>query len=159
MSAGDLGSRLAVVPMSQEARGLDAGQRLAERLVGAGDNRSAAIVGCIAEEERAHVAVGVSWFVWLCQLLGQEPGEQFRSQLAQLCPDLLKGPFNHPERELVGLQRQWYDTSLWDESSREQAVQKSKGIAAQQTQQAAAQLRERLESLVAMELGVSSGAA
>lgn len=44
--------------MSQEARGLDAGKRLAERLVGAGDARSASIVAAIAEEERAHVAVG-----------------------------------------------------------------------------------------------------
>lgn len=44
--------------MSQEARGLDAGQRLAARLVGAGDARSASIVSKIAEEERAHVAVG-----------------------------------------------------------------------------------------------------
>jgi hypothetical protein len=51
-------NRLAIVPMSQEARGLDAGQRLATRLVGCGDNRSASIVSRIAEEERAHVAVG-----------------------------------------------------------------------------------------------------
>lgn len=56
--AGDLPGRLAVVPMSQEARGLDAGPRLQGRLVGWGDNRSAAIVGRIAAEERAHVAVG-----------------------------------------------------------------------------------------------------
>lgn len=44
--------------MSHEARGLDAGKRLAERLVGGGDNRSASIVAAIAVEERAHVAVG-----------------------------------------------------------------------------------------------------
>jgi uncharacterized ferritin-like protein (DUF455 family) len=50
--------RLAIVPMSQEARGLDAGPRLAARLVGAGDNVSAAIVARISLEERAHVAVG-----------------------------------------------------------------------------------------------------
>ena len=47
-----------MVPMSQEARGLDSGQRLAEKLVGWGDNRTAAIVARIATEERAHVAVG-----------------------------------------------------------------------------------------------------
>lgn len=58
LAAGDLAGRLAVVPMSQEARGLDAGPRLAERLVGCGDNRSAAIVARIALEEKAHVAVG-----------------------------------------------------------------------------------------------------
>lgn len=50
--------RLAIVPMSQEARGLDAGQRLVQRLVGHGDKRSAAIVQQIAVEEKAHVAVG-----------------------------------------------------------------------------------------------------
>lgn len=47
------------MPMSQEARGLDAGPRLAERLVGCGDNRTAAIVARIALEEKAHVAVGM----------------------------------------------------------------------------------------------------
>ena len=45
-------------PSQQEARGLDAGDRLAKRLVGMGDNRTAAIVWRIAAEERAHVAVG-----------------------------------------------------------------------------------------------------
>ena len=50
--------RLAIVPMSQEARGLDAGQRLVERLVGAGDKRTAGVVRQIALEEKAHVAVG-----------------------------------------------------------------------------------------------------
>lgn len=57
---GDVVSRMAVVPMGQEARGLDAGSRLAERLVGLGDSRSARIVARIAEEERAHVAVGMA---------------------------------------------------------------------------------------------------
>ena len=42
--------RLAVIPLSQEARGLDAGQRLVSRLTGAGDKRSAAIVSAIATE-------------------------------------------------------------------------------------------------------------
>lgn len=49
------------MPLLQEARGLDAGDRLSKRLVGLGDNRTAAIVRQIAAEERAHVAVGVTW--------------------------------------------------------------------------------------------------
>ena len=55
---GDMAGQLAVVPMSQKARSLDAGPRLFEKLVGCGDNRSAAIVARIAAEEKAHVAVG-----------------------------------------------------------------------------------------------------
>lgn len=45
--------------MSQEARGLDAGPRLVDRLIGWGDHRSAAIVARIGQEEKAHVAVGI----------------------------------------------------------------------------------------------------
>ena len=56
--ADSLSGRLVVVPMSQEARGLDAGPRLVERLRGWGDQRSAAIVARIGQEEKAHVAVG-----------------------------------------------------------------------------------------------------
>ncbi|WIA40303.1 hypothetical protein OEZ86_013674 [Tetradesmus obliquus] len=98
-SAGDLGARLAIVPMSQEARGLDAGRRLVERLKGAGDPRTASIVAAIAEEERAHVAVGVVWFGRLCSAQGVAPPEAFRAWLAALAPELLKGPFNHEERQ------------------------------------------------------------
>lgn len=58
LAAGDLVARLVVVPCSQEARGLDAGPRLVQRLMSASDHVSAAIVKQISEEELAHVAVG-----------------------------------------------------------------------------------------------------
>ena len=122
LSAGDLNARLAVVPMSQEARGLDAGQRLAERLVGAGDARTAAIVARIADEERAHVAVGVAWFKRVCLALARPPADEYRSLLAALAPELLKGPFNHAAREEVGLARDYYDLSAWPAAARAAAV-------------------------------------
>jgi len=50
--------RLVVVPCSQEARGLDAGPRLVEKLSSIPDHRSADIVHRISKEELAHVAVG-----------------------------------------------------------------------------------------------------
>lgn len=54
-TAGDLADRLVIVPCVQEARGLDAGGRLGDRLASGGDRRSAEIVRRIAEEEKAHV--------------------------------------------------------------------------------------------------------
>lgn len=120
-SCGDISSRLAVVPMSQEARGLDAGERLAERLVGCGDNVSAAIVGRIAEEEKAHVAVGITWFVYLHRHYLDDDGndrsrdvigEEFRRLVNTHAPGLLKPPFNHKRRQEVGLPREWYDGSV-----------------------------------------------
>ena len=64
----------------QEARGLDAGPRLVQRLIGFGDVRSAGIVQRIAEEEEAHVAVGVVWFHWACRETGMNPYRTFKGR-------------------------------------------------------------------------------
>lgn len=65
---------------NQEARGLDAGPRLVQKLVGFGDHRTSDIVAKIAEEEVAHVAVGVFWFVLICQKLGRVPCATFKGK-------------------------------------------------------------------------------
>lgn len=57
-SAGDIGARLAIVPLGAEARGLDAAPRLVQRLRSANDHPTAAIVDMIGLQEKAHVAVG-----------------------------------------------------------------------------------------------------
>lgn len=106
-SSTNVMARLAVVPMVQEARGLDAGPRLAGRLVGWGDGRSAGIVNQIAEEEVAHVAVGVSWFLAVCKMINKEPDKTFKDLIRELDVEL-KGPFNHAAREKAGLPRSWY---------------------------------------------------
>lgn len=62
----------------QEARGLDAGPRLVKRLTGFGDNRTSKIVAKIAEEEVAHVAVGVDWFLSVCRKMNRAPSPTFR---------------------------------------------------------------------------------
>lgn len=62
--------RLAVGQLCQEARGLDAGPKLAERLIGMGDAESARIVKQIAEEEVAHVSIGGAYFAPFCFTLG-----------------------------------------------------------------------------------------
>lgn len=66
-----------LIPL-QEARGLDAGPRLVQKLVGFGDHRTSNIVAKIAEEEVAHVAVGVYWFVLVCQKMGRVPCATFK---------------------------------------------------------------------------------
>ena len=117
--------RMAVVPMAQEARGLDAGPRLREKLVGRGDNRSAAIVERITNEELNHVAVGVHWFREICAReenieRGNEEalGERFLSAVERCAPDVLKGPFAHEEREKAGMSREWYDLTYRNEDLR-----------------------------------------
>ena len=102
-------SRVVVIPCVQEARGLDAGPRLSRRLGDMGDRRSAAIVGQISEEEKAHVAVGVEWLRWLCDAEGLDPAQAFRAEVAEHCGEVLRGPFNDAGRAAAGLPREWYD--------------------------------------------------
>ncbi|XP_072964471.1 uncharacterized protein [Typha angustifolia] len=107
-SSGDVSARLAVIPLVQEARGLDAGPRLVQKLVGFGDHRSSDIVAKIAEEEVAHVAVGVFWFVQVCQKMGRVPCATFKELLEEYDVQL-KGPFNFSARDEAGIPREWYD--------------------------------------------------
>ncbi|CAM6037658.1 unnamed protein product [Sphagnum compactum] len=107
-TTGSVTARLAVIPMMQEARGLDAGPRLVERLMGFGDARSASIAKHIAEEEVAHVAVGVSWFLSVCKQLGMNPASRFQDLMLE-SEVQLKGPFNYLARSTAGLPRDWYE--------------------------------------------------
>lgn len=109
-SSNNVAARLACIPMVQEARGLDAGPRLVNKLTGFGDHRTSNIVAKIADEEVAHVAVGVYWFVSVCQKKGCTPGSAFAEILKEYNVEI-KGPFNHSAREVAGIPREWYEPS------------------------------------------------
>lgn len=49
-------------------------------MIGFGDRRTSSIVAKIANEEVAHVAVGVYWFVFVCQKMGCTPGAAFAGE-------------------------------------------------------------------------------
>ncbi|KAL2937959.1 hypothetical protein RDABS01_021408 [Bienertia sinuspersici] len=101
-SSDNVAARLAAIPL--EARGLDAGPRLVKKLIGFGDNHTSAIVARIANEEVAHVAVGVYWFFSVCQKMGRVPCSTFRELLKEYDIEV-KGPFNYSAREEAGLPR------------------------------------------------------
>ncbi|ESQ36295.1 hypothetical protein EUTSA_v10007851mg [Eutrema salsugineum] len=113
-SSNNVAARLAVIPLVQEARGLDAGPRLVKRLMGFGDHRTSKIVAKIAEEEVAHVAVGVDWFVSVCRKMNRAPCPTFKDLIKEYGVEL-RGPFNHSAREVAGIPRDWYDPSFGTE--------------------------------------------
>lgn len=53
-----------------------------QKLIGFGDSRTSNIVARIADEEVAHVAVGVHWFVSVCQKMGHAPCSTFKGLVA-----------------------------------------------------------------------------
>ena len=151
-------ARLAVVPCMQEARGLDAGPRLVERLIGHGDARSAAIVARISEEEIGHVAVGATWFRTVCAALGDDDDDAraddvaaatFRAYIQRLAPDALRGPFNHDDRARAGIDPSWYADAA--DASADVAVQRR--LFTFDDPRAASALRARLRHVVALETG------
>ncbi|XP_016545346.2 uncharacterized protein HI_0077 isoform X1 [Capsicum annuum] len=138
-SSDNVAARLASIPLVQEARGLDAGPRLVQKLIGFGDHRTSNIVSRIADEEVAHVAVGVYWFISVCEKLGCTPCTTFRDLLEEYNVEL-KGPFNHLARHEAGLPREWYDPSSSVEDK----------------QKKLSQVYDRLECIIAMEKENSS---
>jgi len=66
----DLLARLALVPRTLEARGLDASPPIRARLAAAGDRRGAEILDLILRDEIGHVAVGNHWYRWACRQAG-----------------------------------------------------------------------------------------
>lgn len=107
-TAGCALDRLAVVPCVQEARGLDAGARLAAKLRGAGDGAGARLVERIAGEEGPHVCVGAAWLTQVARARGAEPAGAFAAAVARHVPGGLKGPFNGAARDAAGLPRGWW---------------------------------------------------
>jgi uncharacterized ferritin-like protein (DUF455 family) len=70
---GDLLARIALVPRTLEARGLDASPPIRAKLVSVGDQGGAAILDVILRDEIGHVAIGNRWYRHLCQARGLDP--------------------------------------------------------------------------------------
>lgn len=102
-------ARLAVVPMVLEARGLDVTPSMIERLQGMGDEKSAASLKVIYEDEISHVAAGERWFRYLCRRRGKDIQTHFHALVRENFAGLLKPPFNHDARLAAGMQTGLYE--------------------------------------------------
>jgi uncharacterized ferritin-like protein (DUF455 family) len=101
-TAGSCLERMALVPRVLEARGLDVTPGMIDRLRGAGDEATVAILETILREEVAHVACGSRWFAWCCQREGLDPAVTFRTLLDRHLRGAVRGPFNTEARLRAG---------------------------------------------------------
>jgi len=95
-------ARLALVPRTLEARGLDASVPIRNRLVSVGDHQGAAILDIILRDEIGHVAIGNHWYRHLCSAQGLDPISTFADLAAQHGAPKPKGPFNLEARWAAG---------------------------------------------------------
>ncbi|MGI4903234.1 MAG: ferritin-like domain-containing protein [Janthinobacterium lividum] len=98
----DVLARMALVPRTLEARGLDASPPIRDRLRAAGDMRGAEILEIILRDEIGHVRIGNHWFRWLCAQRGETPYAAFARVAAAHGVPRLKGPFNLAARRAAG---------------------------------------------------------
>ncbi|MGN6318926.1 ferritin-like domain-containing protein [Trinickia sp.] len=98
----DVLARMALVPRTLEARGLDASPPIRARLVQAGDAASAAILDVILRDEIGHVRIGNRWFRHLCEARALEPHETYLRLARQYRAPKLRGPFNFEARRDAG---------------------------------------------------------
>ena len=101
-TAGDIVARMALVPRTLEARGLDATPPMQARLARAGDARAVEILDVILRDEVGHVAIGNRWYGWLCERDGLDPLAHYAVLAARHGAPRLKPPFNLPARKAAG---------------------------------------------------------
>jgi uncharacterized ferritin-like protein (DUF455 family) len=101
-TAHDPLARMALVPRTLEARGLDATPPMQAKLRAAGDLRAVEILDVILRDEVGHVAIGNRWFAHLCERGGHEPLEAFERLRREHGAPRLKPPFNLEARRRAG---------------------------------------------------------
>ncbi|TFW19914.1 ferritin-like domain-containing protein [Duganella callida] len=101
-TTGDVLARMALVPRTLEARGLDANPPLRNKLAQAGDKEAAGILDIILRDEIGHVEIGNRWYAWLCAQRGLEPIAAYAELARQYKAPALRGPFNLEARRQAG---------------------------------------------------------
>jgi uncharacterized ferritin-like protein (DUF455 family) len=113
-------ARMALVPRTMEARGLDAVPEIRDRFKQIKDDRAVEILEIILHDEIGHVLVGNRWFNYLCVNENLSPIATYRELAEKYRAPTLRGPFNFPAREQAGFTSE--ELSLL-ESLGEKAVQ------------------------------------
>ena len=101
----DITARMALVPRTLEARGLDATPLIQRRLRQVGTPealRAVDILDIILRDEIGHVAIGNRWYGWLCARDGLDPLAHYRVVARQHAAPRPRPPFNDAARRAAG---------------------------------------------------------
>ncbi|MFP8780641.1 ferritin-like domain-containing protein [Hydrogenophaga sp. RWCD_12] len=111
----DITARMALVPRTLEARGLDATPLIQARLRKVGTPaalRAVEILEVILRDEIGHVAIGNRWYGWLCERQQLDPIAHYRQLARTHSAPRLKPPFNEAARRAAGFSQQELDYLL-----------------------------------------------
>ena len=101
----DVLARMALVPRTLEARGLDATpliQTKLRKVATPAATRAVEILDTILRDEVGHVAIGNHWYRWLCEQRGLDPVTLYGELVQHYDAPRLRPPFNHEARLQAG---------------------------------------------------------
>lgn len=98
----DILARMALVPRTMEAKGLDAVPMMKDRFIQAKDQAMVDILETILKDEIGHVQIGNRWFNYLCELKSIDPISTFESLCEEYRAPTLRPPFNIDARKQAG---------------------------------------------------------
>jgi len=101
----DVLARMALVPRTLEARGLDATPLIQAKLLKVASpaaKRAVEILDIILRDEVGHVAIGNHWYRWLCEQRGLDPVALYGELVQRYDAPRLKPPFNNEARLQAG---------------------------------------------------------
>ncbi len=104
-TSNDITARMALVPRTLEARGLDATPLIQAKLRKVNTPDALATVcalDIILRDEVGHVAIGNHWYRWLCDQQQLEPVSHYRTLARCHSAPRLKPPFNEEARRRAG---------------------------------------------------------
>jgi len=104
-TAGDVLARMALVPRTLEARGLDATPLIQAKLLLSSSPHASAfqsVLDTILRDEVGHVAIGNHWFRYLCDAQGLDPLSHYPALVQHHAAPRLKPPFNSSARLAAG---------------------------------------------------------
>jgi len=112
LTADDLLARLALIPMTLEARGLDTTPLTCAKLRGNNDEPTALILDRIFNDEIKHLAIGVRWFEFDCARRNLAPHAHFEAVLKERFTGTLRPPFNMEARNQAGMAQGYLNFAL-----------------------------------------------
>ena len=95
-------ARMALVPRTMEARGLDAVPGIRDRFKQIKDAKAVEILEIILNDEIGHVLIGNRWFNFLCAGENLSPITAYRELARKYHAPTLRGPFNFEARKQAG---------------------------------------------------------
>jgi uncharacterized ferritin-like protein (DUF455 family) len=112
LTSDDLLARLALIPMTHEARGLDTTPMTCVKLRGNNDEATALILDRTFTDEIKHLAIGVRWFEFQCARQNLSPHAHYQALLSARFTGTLKPPFNMNARNQAGMGESYLNFAL-----------------------------------------------